>query len=95
VRGDTWVINSAKTVRLEGIRHSAAADQGAVFVGKRASRKDIVAVRIRPDLASAQSVTATRYCNDRTALIPDRLKFLRNECMAQVGWMNIEVKRSL
>lgn len=42
--------------------------RGAVCVGKRASQKDIVAVRIRPDLASAQLVTAIRHFNDRTAL---------------------------
>jgi hypothetical protein len=42
--------------------------RGAVFVGKRASQKDIVAVRIRPDLVSAQFVTAIRHFNDRTAL---------------------------
>lgn len=43
--------------------------RAAVFIGKRATRKDIVAVRIRADLSSDQHVTAIRHCNDRTALV--------------------------
>src|SRR3989442_3152911 len=59
--------------------------RGAVFVGKRASQKDIVAVRIRPDLASAQLVTAIRHFNDRTALMLDPVELNRLSSTEPIG----------
>jgi hypothetical protein len=69
LRGDTWVINSAKTVRPGGIDHSAAPCSEAASGRNSRSPKDIVAAQNRQDLSWNQSVTAIWRCNDRTVVV--------------------------